>query len=434
MKHYEDDSLADIEQKSNEEDTALEADVENPVEEDTTLEGSSEHEAHHIQTFIPDMNDTPDAEELFDFDTDEVLDAIKEDIHDTKDISSYIGESLCDTDGVVNPYLEASNEQEGTKTKPKRKSDDKDIDLFGDLKPTEKAWWNKYKVIMTILLILGIMVVVGFAIFFCTYFFGGKATDDLGAQIKDEVKPQTSVTTSTTTQTSAINFNGDPVPELTYPEDVQPNADKYELLRVDFDELKKKYPNVVGWLSIPGTDIEYPVTQCDDNEYYLTHSIDGTYTRSGWVFADYRMSDSIMMRNYLIYGHNMADGTSFGKLKRFIYDTEWQSNPDNQYIYYTTEYYTAVYQIFNVMRVKSTEVYYHNRELDNSTMQDYLTEMSQYNLLGDVLTYDTPFKADDRIITLSTCNDAQGYEKFVVQGILIHKEQLKEPDDVIVIN
>lgn len=395
---------------------------------------------------------------------DEFMKDLREDIHDTGDISEFVGEALCDTDGVVNPYMTSQDIQGQGITSPTSdiseseqgitpltselpeseqgiakpiSNPDKEIDLFGDLKPSERAWWNKYKIIMLGLIVTGAVVVLGFIIFFLIYFFGGKAVDDLGTRIKDEVSPVVSTTASQSTTSSEYKptgIMGDELPEPELPDDIQVNEEKYELLRVDFDELQKRYPNAVGWLAIPGTDIEYPVTQYKDNEYYLNHSIDDTYTRSGWVFADYKMGNSVLMRNYIIYGHNMADGTSFGKLKHFINDTEWQSNPDNQYIYYATEYYTAVYQIFNVMRVKSTEVYYHNRELNNDTMIDYLNEMSAYNLLGDVLTYKTPYRADDKIITLSTCNDAQGYEKFVVQGILVHSERTKDADDVIAIN
>lgn len=51
--------------------------------------------------------------------------------------------------------------------------------------------------------------------------------------------------------------------------------------------MRESGPDIIGWLTLPDTVINYPVTQADDNEYYLHHLYDGTYNKVGCLFADY---------------------------------------------------------------------------------------------------------------------------------------------------
>lgn len=76
----------------------------------------------------------------------------------------------------------------------------------------------------------------------------------------------------------------------------------------DWDLLKEQYPGIVGWLSCPGTRLDYPIMQSGDNSYYLTHLADGTEDRHGAVFLDYRNS-RLAASHAIVYGHNMNDGT-----------------------------------------------------------------------------------------------------------------------------
>lgn len=80
-------------------------------------------------------------------------------------------------------------------------------------------------------------------------------------------------------------------------------------ITVDFEELLAQYPNAVGWLYCEGTPINYPVMQSDDNDYYLRRLPDGTYNTAGSLFADYRCGKLGESNNYIIYGHNMKNGT-----------------------------------------------------------------------------------------------------------------------------
>ncbi len=82
-------------------------------------------------------------------------------------------------------------------------------------------------------------------------------------------------------------------------------------LQVDFETLRENGPDIIGWLSLPDTVLNYPVTHTDNNEYYLNHLYDGTYNKVGCLFADYENRADFSDRNTIIYGHNMRDGSMF---------------------------------------------------------------------------------------------------------------------------
>ncbi len=86
---------------------------------------------------------------------------------------------------------------------------------------------------------------------------------------------------------------------------------------IDFDALRRQNPDVVAWLRIPDTNIDYPVVQGEDNEHYLTHDFSGQPSPSGALFADAEISSDFSSDHSIIYGHNMRSGTMFAKLRLF---------------------------------------------------------------------------------------------------------------------
>ena len=74
------------------------------------------------------------------------------------------------------------------------------------------------------------------------------------------------------------------------------NYMKMNMLNVDMAELKNKNPDTVAWIKVNGTNINYPVVQAQDNDYYLTHSYDKSPNDAGWVFMDYRNSHDVFRK------------------------------------------------------------------------------------------------------------------------------------------
>jgi sortase B len=92
---------------------------------------------------------------------------------------------------------------------------------------------------------------------------------------------------------------------------------RLEDIHFDWDALRAANPDVVAWIIIPGTHINYPIVQGPDNEYYLHHLFDASYNNIGAVFLDHENSPELDDRNNIAYGHNVFDGSMFTDLVMF---------------------------------------------------------------------------------------------------------------------
>lgn len=86
---------------------------------------------------------------------------------------------------------------------------------------------------------------------------------------------------------------------------------------VDFDALLQVNNDVIGWIYIEGTDISYPLLCGRDNQQYLFQSYEKKYLTAGSIFIDYRCSRDFTDSRMVVYGHNMHNGSMFGKLDKF---------------------------------------------------------------------------------------------------------------------
>src|SRR5699024_7294613 len=89
-------------------------------------------------------------------------------------------------------------------------------------------------------------------------------------------------------------------------------------IRPGFEELLKQNQDVVGWITIDGTQIDYPILQSSNNEYYLTNNYNQGDSRAGSIFLDYRNDVSSSDLNTVVYGHRMKDGSMFQHLTKFL--------------------------------------------------------------------------------------------------------------------
>lgn len=189
----------------------------------------------------------------------------------------------------------------------------------------------------------------------------------------------------------------------------------FPLINVDFNELKKKNSDTVAWINVNNTNINYPIVQTSDNDFYLDHSYDKSYNEAGWVFLDYRNDSSFSDKNTIIYAHSRLDKTMFGSLSKTL-KPEWYENKDNHIIRISNEKENSLWQIFSVYVIE-TESYYittnFNSDEEYLTFLETMKSRSRYD-------FDTNLSASDRIITLSTCYDDD--RKTVVHAKLIKRE------------
>lgn len=186
------------------------------------------------------------------------------------------------------------------------------------------------------------------------------------------------------------------------------------MINVDFSDLKRTNPDVVGWLKVNGTNINYPFVQSSDNDYYLTHSFNKSYNGGGWVFLDYR-NNGTNNKNTIIYAHGRSDKTMFGTLKNVL-NNGWLNNTNNYVIKISTETENSLWQIFSVYRIPTTSDYLQtnfNDETEYQNFLDMIKDRSNHN-------FDTNVTSTDNILTLSTCYNNS--DKMVVHAKLIKKE------------
>ena len=96
---------------------------------------------------------------------------------------------------------------------------------------------------------------------------------------------------------------------------------------VDFAALSRINPDIVGWLYCEGTQINYPVVQGSDDEYYLDHLFDGTQNASGCLFLDSRVDASFSSVHSIIYGHHMRSGAMFAALDGYKRQSFYDAHP-----------------------------------------------------------------------------------------------------------
>lgn len=219
----------------------------------------------------------------------------------------------------------------------------------------------------------------------------------------------------TTVEKIKDNDNTEIIPqdEIDY-EDLYWKYIKYDLINVDFKELKEKNSETVAWINVNGTNINYPVVQASDNDYYLTHSFNNTYNEAGWVFMDYRNTLN-EDKNTIIYAHARLDKTMFGSLKNVISDS-WLNDTSNYVVKLSTPYENTLWQVFSVYRIPTTSDYLttvFNSDEEFIDFTDMLMSRSSHN-------FNTTINSSDRILTLSTCYNNS--DKLVLHAKLIKRE------------
>ena len=131
----------------------------------------------------------------------------------------------------------------------------------------------------------------------------------------------------------------------------KPEENQKETVTVDFEALKKINPEIIAWIRIPDTKIDYPVVQGADNEYYLNHTFKKTEHVAGSIFLDKDNSPDFSNRKSILYGHNMKDGSMFQGLHRFQEESYLQEH--NQVYLYLPDNRELVYKVIKCSYVKA---------------------------------------------------------------------------------
>lgn len=182
-------------------------------------------------------------------------------------------------------------------------------------------------------------------------------------------------------------------------------------------ELKQVNDDVLGWVKIKDTEVDYPIVAGVDNVFYLKHLIDKTYNEYGAIFMDMRNSADFSDKHTVIYGHNALNGTMFGSLKNYKDEAYFKEHP--QIIIYQEDQ-ILIYEVFGYGEIKVTSDIYRFEFEDDQTFLNFSEDLCRQ------LNTDTNLSIDDKILTLSTCTDFNDAKRFIVSAKLV---EIKHPDE-----
>ena len=188
------------------------------------------------------------------------------------------------------------------------------------------------------------------------------------------------------------------------PADTPDPAAVAEAQQARFADLLARNPDVVGWVYVPGTNIDYPVLQTGDNQFYLRHDLDRQYDVRGLPFADFEC-DLQSGRHLIIYGHNMGDDETdrFTDLQNYQDPDYYAAHPTIQL---DTLYESTVYKIVAAFavtaRTDDPDYFAYNSYTDfadDAAEQTYLDEVARraFYTAGDYV------QAGEKLLSLSTC-------------------------------
>lgn len=184
---------------------------------------------------------------------------------------------------------------------------------------------------------------------------------------------------------------------------------------LQLEELQKENEEIIGWLEIEGTNINYPVLQAVDNDYYLTHNYKKEKASTGSLFLDKEFDLIYGSSNYLIYGHRNKSGLMFEDLMKYTKEDFYKEHTK---VKFTTNKEDGIYEILAIFY---SRVYYKSEK--NVFRYYYFVNASSEEEYNDfvnnakkVSLYDTGVTAiyGDQLLTLSTCEYSQEDGRFVV--------------------
>ncbi|MBQ8999061.1 MAG: class B sortase [Clostridium sp.] len=176
------------------------------------------------------------------------------------------------------------------------------------------------------------------------------------------------------------------------------------------EALKSQNEDYRFWLTIEGTQVDNPVVQSDDNEFYLENDFNKNDSIAGTLFMDYR-NDYLNDRNTIIYGHHMKDGSMFGELKKFRDEDFFNANNK---ITINNDEDINTYEVFSVY-VTDNSTDYLKVSFNDELYSEYLQEAVNKSMYKSNIDVNT----DDKIITFSTCSYDFKDARLVVHAKLV---------------
>ena len=177
--------------------------------------------------------------------------------------------------------------------------------------------------------------------------------------------------------------------------EVEDEDDVRELLTIDWIGLHDRNEDVVAWVYVPGTNINYPILAGETNEEYLSLDLDLQHSIAGSIFLEENNTPTFLDLNTIVYGHNMANGSKFSDIDRFVSGEINVENAAYVYLYLPN----GTVNIYQIVGAQLTDIYseiYHLPVVDLAGFYDLILE-------GNMLNVSFDKEVQPRVLTLSTC-------------------------------
>ena len=182
---------------------------------------------------------------------------------------------------------------------------------------------------------------------------------------------------------------------------------------VDFAALHEVNEDVIGWLYVEALEeIDYPIVQGTDNDYYLHRTVKQTYNFAGSIFLESTNKSNFSEPHNIVFGHNMKNGSMFGQLRQFR-DREVYERSPYFWIYTPTANYK--YKIFSVQEVRGGGDAYLLFSGPGEAVEEYANGMAKKS---EIEVPGIGFTKSSKIVTLSTCTTTDT-NRLIIQGIRV---------------
>ena len=269
---------------------------------------------------------------------------------------------------------------------------------------------NKYVIPgLTVLFAIVFLVSAGLS---ADYLIKSHKNKKMMQSLSQLVQPENNGTDSIDDYTNAVIDE-----DFTLPEDskftkvVHPDTNKTLLIQTKYLDLFNLNPDLVGWIYIPGTVINYPVMQTPEwVNYYLKRDFYEQKNDHGSIYADEMANIKRPSANVTLYGHKMKDGSMFAGLMDYKEKSFYEQNPT---IEYNTIYKDGTYQIIAVFITTANEGGFPYHLFVDGTKEEFDAYVAKCKELS---LYDTGVDAEygDKLLTLSTCEHNVSNGRFVV--------------------
>lgn len=186
-------------------------------------------------------------------------------------------------------------------------------------------------------------------------------------------------------------------------------ANTADNISINWCELQKINKDIIAWIRIPDTNINYPIVQGTSNTEYLHQNIYKKYSKGGSIFVDSYIKNPFSNFNTIVYGHNLNNGSMFSYIKK--YKNEEYAKEHNVIYIYFPDGRIQQYKVFAFGEVDADNYDIYNVSVDN--LQEYYEVIKGYN------TYDiNDYDSTKPILTLSTCTNKNKNKRYVLHAYL----------------